>query len=130
MLPSSFDLGITEAPTATRVYSLYDDNVPEGCIYNEAGHSFSARDFLLMRRTLPKSNGNSYGVRRPFIKFTRDFTVTDKAGNDVVAPVIYTCEASIPVGVLDADERICRLTLANLLIHTNIPDFTQKLELG
>lgn len=128
MLPSSFDLSITEAPTESRVYEAYD-RLLNGCVLQEAGHEFSARDFLILKRTQPKPAGNFYGVKRTMAKFTKDYTVLGKDGSDIVSPLIISVETHIPVGIVDADERIVRLTLVNWLLNSNIQDFHQHLEL-
>lgn len=78
-------------------------------VYVTESHNVGSKDTLSLYRTFPKPNGNFKGVSKTSMKFSRDIQVPGVDGiSNITAPVICEVSFSLPVGITDAQNLICR----------------------
>jgi hypothetical protein len=82
----------------TRYQTIDDDNK---LVYLGEAHSDLTRQTIEFIRTSPKRSGNSYGVRRGYVRTTEDRQVDNADGTTTVMPSITTVAINWPVGVAD-----------------------------
>jgi hypothetical protein len=93
--------GVTTADV-DHIYQRFD-SFSTRSLYHHNGHEPDMRDMLGFYRTAAKRNGNNRGSQRSSFKFTKDVEVTGVDGNTVITPMYFEVNASIPLGVSDAD---------------------------
>ncbi len=83
--------------------------------YNGPGHTLAAPHTMQLYRTLPKRAGSSLGTARSSVKFTKNVTVVDADGNDVIRPLIAEVTFSVPVGTTAAETLAIRQHIISAL---------------
>jgi len=128
MLANTITIDTTgqEVSPVTYAFSRYDQ-VGNRSDYHCAGHSPSMRHQLQFYRSPSKRNGESFGVRKAAIKYTRDFAVDNVSGTGtIVMPLIFEISVAIPEGVAAADLAHARiLSVCALLDPSPTPVGTQ-----
>jgi hypothetical protein len=67
-------------------------------------HVTDSRDQMSFHRSAPKPSGQSRGMQRSTIKFTKDFAVPNADGSgNIVLPLILEVGFTVPVGTPSAD---------------------------
>lgn len=97
--------------------SLFE-GVPGRKEFHFSGHSFTAKDQLVLTRSLPKVNGNFPGTRKSSMKFTKEFVVDGvDPTTDIKVPAILEVSTSLPVGVTSVQALEIRQRAIALLDH-------------
>lgn len=84
-------------------------------VYHHSAHEPDMRDMLSFYRTPAKASGNSRGTQKSAFKFTKDWTVVGRDGSNIVLPGYLEVNASIPLGVTDAQVMVQRQKAIALL---------------
>jgi len=84
--------------------------------YIMSGHTVAARKMLQIYRTFPKRNGLSLGVSKCAVKYTKDVTVLDAAGDNVVMPLIVELSYALPVGYSSGDTDTAGQIIRSIMI--------------
>lgn len=92
-----------DGETTANVNHVYKrfDTFNTRSIYHHANNQPDLRDILSFYRTEAKRNGNYRGARRSSFKFTKDVTVLGFDGSNIVVPMYFEVNASIPLGVTE-----------------------------
>lgn len=84
-------------------------------------HALDNRHQVEFYRSPAKRNGNYRGTNRTTIKLTKDVAVDNVAGDgQIVAPLIWTISAAIPLGVSAADIENFRMETLAMLGETAV----------
>ena len=84
-------------------YTYYETRDGDKCVFHGANHDDTTRQIVEFIRTSPKRSGVNYGVRRGFIRFTEDRSVTYADGSTALKPSVSSQSINWPVGVADPD---------------------------
>lgn len=106
----------------TKAYSFDTNTTPDIGRHTGPSQTFSAKDYLDLKRTAPKPNGDFLGVARSGAKFVRTVTLASGETADAIAEASF----SIPVGMAEADVDSLRDDLGDLLISSNGDDLVYK----
>jgi hypothetical protein len=106
----------------TRAYAF--DTNPTTDVGRHLGpsHTFAAKDYLDLRRTAPKKNGDFRGMARSGFKFVRTATLDDGSTADAIVEVNF----SIPVGMADGDISTLIDDTGDLCLLSNASDLVKK----
>lgn len=115
MLANTIQLTVNTATPANDVLLTRYAEQPNRSDYIISGHTTAARYQCQVYRSFPKKNGNSLGVRKFAVKYTKDITVVDALGNDVVMPIIGEVVFSVPEGATDGNQTAMLNTLIGVL---------------
>lgn len=91
---------MTHAGTLYTYFETVDD---DKVVYHGALHTDILRQTLELIRTVPKRSGQNYGVRRGYLRFTEDRSVTNADATVVIQPSVTTMSINFPVGVSDTN---------------------------
>lgn len=106
----------------TKAYAFDTNTTPDIGRHNGPGQNFQTKDYLDLRRTAPKANGDFLGVARSSAKFVRTVTLASGQKADAIAEVSF----SIPVGMSKADVDSIRDDIGDLAISTSGDDLVYK----
>lgn len=109
----------------TKAYAFDTNTTPDVGRHTGPAHTFETKDYLDLRRVAPKPNGDFRGVARASAKFVRTVTLDDSTKADAIVEV----NASLPVGMSEANIDAIRDDMGDLLISSNGDDlfFKQKI---
>jgi hypothetical protein len=110
----------------TKAYAFDTNPTPESARHVGPANTYAVRDYLDLRRVAAKPTTTSLGVARAFAKFVKTVTLSDASKKDV----IVTVEASLPIGMSDADSDSIRDDLGDFLISTNGADLFKKAKIN
>lgn len=105
----------------TRAYAL-DGNTENTGKYVGPANTASTKDFLMLKRQMPKPTADFAGVTRVSMKFVRTLTLADASKWDAIVEV----SASIPVGAVEADVDLIRDDMGDALLLTAADDLFWK----
>jgi hypothetical protein len=91
----------TNMTCAGTLYQYFETKDDDKAVYHGALHNDITRQTLEFIRTANKRSGANYGVRRGYIRFTEDRTVTNADGTTAVSPSVTSISVNFPVGVAD-----------------------------
>jgi len=99
--------------------------------YIVSGHTTAARDQLQIYRTFPKRNGDSLGVRKCAVKYTKDIEVLNALGDTVKMPLIVELSFAIPEGTTNNQIDAALVMPRGLLTSTSaiLEPLTRTLEI-
>lgn len=106
----------------TKAYAFDTNPTPDSGRHVGPSNTFQAKDYLDLKRTAPKPNGDFAGVARSSAKFVRTVTLADGSKAEAIAEGSF----SIPVGMAEADVDSIRDDLGDLLISTVGDDLVYK----
>lgn len=118
MLDSSITLPVVGGDVVVQRFSEEKDK----STYRFAGATWANRKEVSFLRSVPKPNGNYPGNARGTVKLTWDTEVTDRLGATIVAPIIVTIQASVPVGVNPSVFADIMANAAAALNHADLPE--------
>lgn len=106
----------------TKAYAFDTNVTPDNGRHVGPAQTFAVKDYLDLKRTAPKANGDFRGVARSSAKFVRTVTLDDSTKADA----IVECNFSIPVGMAEADIDSLRDDAGDFLISSNGDDLVVK----
>jgi len=106
----------------TKAYAFDTNPTPDIGRHKGPAHTFQTKDYLDLKRTNPKPNGDFLGVARAGAKFVRTVTLAQGGTGEAIVEVT----SSLPVGMAEADIDSIRDDLGDLLISTNGDDLFYK----
>jgi len=112
MQPNTITLSVDEQNDGVgpvdHVFTRFDEDRNRS-VYIHTSHTMSAKDQLILYRTLPKPSGNFRGVLKSAFKFSKDYVVLGVDGvSQLTAPVIIETTLSVPVGITAAQALLMR----------------------
>lgn len=110
----------------TKAYAFDTNVTPDVGRHTGPANTFEAKDYLDLRRTMPKKNGTFRGVARASAKFVKTVTLDDSTKADA----IFEFTSSVPVGMSKANIDSIRDDLGDFLISTNGDDLVYKQDIA
>lgn len=98
------------------VYTRFETVGNDKLVYHGPNHTDIIRDTLEFIRTAPKRSGVNYGVRRGYIRFTRDAESTQSDGSTRVEPHVLTISENFPVGM----DNTANATVIDMISHAMV----------
>lgn len=87
----------------SKTYTYHKGAGTDKVVYHGSNHTDILRDTLEIIRTDPKRSGTNYGVRRLFVRLTRDVESTQADGTTKIEPQVSSISWNIPVGIENFD---------------------------
>lgn len=124
----SVDSDLDGTAETTLDYARYSEETNK-TVYVRSDHQINDRHEMALFRRLPVRSGNYNGNYKLTLKFTDEDTVAGVDGTDIVAPIIFSVEASIPVGVTAAAIAELRGRVAAALADSDLTNMFTKAEI-
>lgn len=102
-------------PVLNESFTRWQTNGTTKSIYMHSAHNLSVRDLLTFYVTFPKTNGTFKGMAKSAFKFSKDVTVLNNVGEEIIVPIIGQCNFSLPVGATAEQAMLIRQRMVAML---------------